>query len=142
MGLGDRTAATSTPACHHVSVSALSAAGQVSLLLVPFAVMGLVFVVVPIVLTRRNEWSAASGLLAVLAAVTFAAFVIVSAQQADANPSGSAEGAMGTDVPGLLLPPSLFGVLALIAGRRWSPLARECGSLDPPNDAGISEDPA
>ena len=108
-------------------MSALSAAGQIGLLLVPMGVMGLAFVLVPVLLTQRRQWSAASGLLAVLAAATGAAFVVVSAQRADANPGGGAEGAMGTDVPGLLLPPLLFGVLALVAGRRWPRLARQRG---------------
>ncbi|MGY1725599.1 hypothetical protein ACI79J_01380 [Geodermatophilus sp. SYSU D01062] len=108
-------------------MSALSAAGHVALLLVPLAVMGLAFVVVPVVLTQRKQWSTASALLAMLAATTCAAFVVISAQQADANPGGSAEGAMGTDVPELLLPPLLFGVLALVAGRRWPRLAQERG---------------
>ncbi len=108
-------------------MSALSAAGQMALLLVPLAVMGLAFVVVPVVVTQRKQWSTTSGLLAMLSATTGAAFVVVSAQQADASPGGSAEGAMGTDAPGLLLPPLLFGVLALAAAGRWSRLTRERG---------------
>jgi hypothetical protein len=99
-------------------MSALSQVGQIGLLLVPMAVMGLAFVIVPALLTHRRQWSAGSGLLAMLAAIACATFVVVSAQQADANPGGGAVGAMGTDVPELLLPPLLFGVLALIAGAR------------------------
>jgi hypothetical protein len=116
-------------------MSALSAAGHMALLLVPLLVMALAFVVVPVVLIRRRQWSTVSGLLAVSAATTGAAFVVVSAQHADANPGGSAEGAMGTDVPGLLLPPLLLGVLALVAGRRGPRLTREHGRLNPPDDA-------
>ena len=106
-----------------------------ALLLVPLLVLALAFVVVPVVVTRRKQWSTVSGLLAMSAATTGAAFVVVSAHHADANPGGSGEGAMGTDVPGLLLPPLLFGVLALVAGRRWPRLTRERGRLNPRNDA-------
>ncbi|GAB4079839.1 hypothetical protein GCU67_01360 [Modestobacter muralis] len=108
-------------------MSALSTAGQVGLLLVPVAVLGLVFVVVPVLLSLEQQWSAASAVLAVVAAATGVAFVLVSAQRADANPGGGAEGVLGTDVPALLLPPLLLGVLALVAGRRGSRRARARG---------------
>ncbi|WP_165640153.1 hypothetical protein [Klenkia brasiliensis] len=42
----------------------------------------------------------------------------MSAHEADANPSGGAEGALGTDVPVLLVPPVVLGVLALVGGVR------------------------
>jgi hypothetical protein len=99
-------------------MEALGQVGQIGLLLVPMAVMSFAFVIVPVLLTQRKQWSAGSGLLAILAAAASLAFLIVSAQQADANPGGGAEGAMGTDVPDLLLPPPLFGVLALLTGAR------------------------
>lgn len=108
-------------------MSALSAVGQIGLLLAPMGVLGLAFVLVPVLLTDRRQWSVVSGLLAMLAAATGAVFVVVSAQRADANPGGGAEGAMGTDVPGLLLPPLLLGVLALLAGRRWPRLPQQRG---------------
>lgn len=138
IGLSDQARRPVDPACHHAFMSALDAAARIGLLLVPMAVMGLAFVIVPILLTQRRQWSATSGLLAMLAAATCAAFVVVSAQRADENPGGGAVGGMGTDVPALLLPPLLFGVLALIAGRRWPRPARERGELDPPNGAGLN----
>lgn len=96
----------------------LQAIGQILLLLIPLAVMAFVFVLVPVQLTRRRQWSPATTLLALVAAAACIAFIVISAQRADANPGGGAEGALGTDVPGLLVPPALFAGLALLAGRR------------------------
>lgn len=96
----------------------MQAIGQMLLLLVPIAVMGFVFVWVPIRLTLRRQRSLASTLAALLAAAACTAFVLISAQRADENPGGGAEGSLGTDVPGLLLPPALLGTLALLLGRR------------------------
>lgn len=109
-------------------MSALSEVGQIGLLLVPMAVMGIALVIIPVLLTQRKQWSASSGLLAMSAAAASVAFLVVSAQQADANPGGGAEGAMGTDVPGLLLPPLLFGFLALVAGARTRQRRAEPGA--------------
>lgn len=88
------------------------------LLLIPVVVMSFALLYVPLRLTLRNQWSLASSLAATLTAAAVVVFVVISAQRADANRGGGAEGLLGTDVPGLLVPPVLLGVLAVLVGKR------------------------
>jgi hypothetical protein len=99
-------------------VSVTSGAGQAGLLLVPFAVLFVAWVVVPVRLTRRGPWSASSRSFAALAAVAGLVFVLASASAADAAPGGGAVGPLGTDVPVLLVPPLVLAALAEVAGGR------------------------
>jgi hypothetical protein len=97
---------------------------RVAVLLIPLAVLGYVWVLVPIYLTRRSRWSAVPGTFAILGMLTGLVFLFWSADAADANPSGGAEGTLGTEVPGMLIPPLILGTVALVTTKRR-------GRLDP-----------